>query len=178
MIIGSKQTQTSSSSSSSATSIDEQTNEALKILDDVVNAESSVNTSSLDETCVKSPLAPRLKHETLVFEFKPPASSSSQSSNQYERVCQSNRDGFYMSAEEFFDPMSSTDMGERCGASSGNWHGRRFGDVKANPLRVNDDDDYEEERVIRRRSAFVIGEAGRPVISNRVDCLDRFRIKC
>lgn len=174
MIIGLKPTQTSSSSSSTSStssSIDEQTNEALKILDDVVNAESSINTSSLDETGVKSSLAPRLKHETLVFEFKPPISSSSscQSSNQYERV----NNGFYMSAEEFFDPMSTT--GERCGGNN-NWHGRRFGgDVKANPLRINDDDDYEEERVIRRRSAFVIGEA--VVISSRVDCLDRFK-KC
>lgn len=165
----------SSSSSATSSSIDEQTNEVLRMLDDVVNSESFGERNSgvnLEAENSSSSLAPRLKHETLVFEFKPPASTTSaatpSSSLSFSNVTNQKLEttksdtAFYMSAREFIDEAKNNDD-----------DGDVVVDVKPNPLHVLDDD---FGFAARQRPLSVA--CCPPGAYNRVECLlagDRFR---
>lgn len=129
----------------------------LKILDDVVNAESTLIDSEKQSTSsMASSLSPRVKRETLVFEFKPPGSSSSNHHQQQQRPKttpnSSNRQkddgGFFMSAREFISGGGAQQPYQQPHQHDDdkNHHHHHF---KPNPLHVIDEDDAERRALDR-----------------------------
>lgn len=131
----------------------------LKILDDVVNAESTLIDSEKQSTSsMASSLSPRVKRETLVFEFKPPGSSSSNHHQQQQRPKttpnSSNRQkddgGFFMSAREFISGGGAQQPYQQPHQHDDDKnHHNHHHHFKPNPLHVIDEDDAERRALDR-----------------------------
>ena len=123
-----------------------------------MNAESTLIDSEKQSTSsLASSLSPRVKRETLVFEFKPPGSSSSNHHHQQQQRPKttpnsSNRQkeegGFFMSAREFISGGAAQQPYQQPHQhhDDKNHNHHHF---KPNPLHVIDEDDAERRALDR-----------------------------
>lgn len=116
-----------------------------------MNAESTlIESDEKQSSASSSSLSPRVKQETLVFEFKPPAQqvTTSSSQKQANKEKEEDGDGFFMSAREFI--------------SGGHRESYHF---KPNPLHVIDEDDLERRaldraHIVRKLDALLTNGGG------------------